>query len=361
MTGVSKREMAARILGGHLAGSLGGLFGGGLRILAYHRVLNDDPASFPYDGGVISCSTRVFEEQVSFVAKNFDVISFNDLRAFEDGRIKLPGRPLVITFDDGYVDNYTNAFPVLKRAGISATIFLAAGYIGKDQLFWWDAVAYAVKHSRFRSVVLPQISPTPIQLESAANKQRAVAAILQWIKGAPDASKNRLVEDLPQVLGVDLNPARRQRMQLSWDEVREMAACNIEFGSHTLTHPILSNVAPGQLEREIAGSKKLIEKELNKEIIAFAYPVGGKHHFNPEVAAAVAQTGYRYAVSYINGVPALDQVLSPSWPSLSLQECTGHRSSERFSMSRIHVEAADSMRLFRANLMFPGIMLGSAV
>jgi len=354
--GFSKRALAAKALGSAVARPFPRARSRELRILAYHRVLDDDPGSFQYDEGVISATTEVFERQVQFVAKNFDVISFKDLVQFELGTLPIPKWPLIITFDDGYRDNYTNAFPVMRRHALPATIFLAAEYIGKDRLFWWDLVAYCVKHSAATSVVLPDVSTVPVSLATAEDKRLVIGNILQWIKRVPDKAKNKLVDELPDLLHVTLPDLSKEPLQLTWDEVREMAAGGIEFGSHTMTHPILSNVGTDALEHEIAGSKRLIEQELGKEIVAFAYPVGGQRHFNCEAQVAVAQSGFRYAVSYINGVASMDDCLRTEAAD------TGNGRSDllpgnRFSMPRIHVEAADPLSLFRANLNFPKIML----
>jgi peptidoglycan/xylan/chitin deacetylase (PgdA/CDA1 family) len=345
-----KREIAAMFLGSRAARPFSFPSNSALRILAYHRVIDDDPASFLFDDGVISASPEEFYKQIAFAAKNFDVISFEDLYRAEIDGGTLPRRPMVITFDDGYRDNYTNAFPILREFGLPATIFLAAGHIGQHRLFWWDTVAYCIKRTAVSQVVVPEISNIPIHLGSQAEKLRAIEMILRWIKMAPDEAKNRLVERLPEALDVEMDLAAAGRMHLSWDEVREMSTHGIEFGSHTMTHPILSNVSATALETEIRESKRLIQTEIGKQVIAFAYPVGGKPHFNQHVEAAVARAGYRYAVSYVQGVAAFTRIAFKRHSSRTLV-------TERYSMPRIHVEADHSMTFFRANLMFPGVML----
>jgi peptidoglycan/xylan/chitin deacetylase (PgdA/CDA1 family) len=117
-----------------------------------------------------------------------------------------------------------------------------------------------------------------------------------------------------------------------------MAAYGIEFGSHTSSHPVLANVDPDSLEEEIAGSKRTIERELGREVIAFAYPVGGKGHFTGPVQEVVKRANYRYAVSYEEGLAGDD------W-------------QDRYALPRIHIESDHSLSLFRANLMFPQAML----
>jgi peptidoglycan/xylan/chitin deacetylase (PgdA/CDA1 family) len=116
-----------------------------LTILAYHRILPPDNG-FMFDEGVISASPEVFERQMKFVKENFNVISFKDLQGVLNRNEKEDQKPyLIITFDDGYLDNYTYAYPILKKYGLPATIFLTVNYIGTNLIFWWDQIACALK------------------------------------------------------------------------------------------------------------------------------------------------------------------------------------------------------------------------
>jgi peptidoglycan/xylan/chitin deacetylase (PgdA/CDA1 family) len=338
---MSRREIAASVLGGRITHRFWRpalTKAKSLRILAYHRVLDDDPTCFAFDEEVISATTEAFYQQMKFVRSNFDVISFRDLCKCEAQGKHWPNRALIITFDDGYRDNYTNAFPILKQMKLPATIFLAAGHIGSAKLFWWDLITYCFKQTKLREVVLPETSPSPIKLTNADERREAIKKILRWVKQVPDKSKNELLTKLPSALGVEINEAVAIGMHLSWDEVREMAESGIEFGSHTVTHPILSNVDEVQLDREVRESKEIIEENLGREIVAFAYPVGGRYNFNELARSIVAQCGFKYAVSYDEGIVS--------------------STFDRYAMPRIHVERYHSLNVFRSNLMFPQLMLG---
>lgn len=339
-----KRELAAKIVDNPLARTLwraAAPFRKGLRILAYHRVLNFDARSFPFDEDVISASSEAFRQQMRFAQKNFDIISFADLRQCELEDRPYPNRALIVTFDDGYRDNYTCAYPILKEFRLPATIFLVTGHIGRSKLFWWDAVAYCVKNTPRAVIELPEISPQKLRLDSAEDRAFAIHLILGWIKHVPDDVSRRFVSRLPEELGVEMPEGVAEGMHLSWDEVREMAENGIEFGSHTVSHPILANVSEEHLERELLESKKTIERELGREVLTLAYPVGRRSKFNQLAQTLAAKHGFRFAVSYEEGV------VSP-------------KGFDRYAMPRIHVEAAYDRSLFRANLMFPDLMLGKS-
>lgn len=338
---MGKREQVATILGNNVAHRVWDSSGAGsrsLHILAYHRVLDDDHATFPFDEAVISATTRTFRRQMEFLADNFNVISFKQLAEYDCENRQWPERALIITFDDGYRDNYSNAFPILKEMGFSATIFLAVEHIGAAKLFWWDFIAYCFKQTRLPAVTLPLFDDAePLSLADARVKRKATDRVLDWIKEVPEDIKGKFVATLAQNLEVELPPNLAAGMHLTWDEVREMAAGGLEFGSHTMTHPILSNVNTAQLEKEIAESKRVMERELGTEVVSFSYPVGGRTSFNEAVKDAVKKCGFRYAVSYREGV--------------------AKKSSDPYSLPRIHVETSHSINLFRANLMYPKIML----
>jgi peptidoglycan/xylan/chitin deacetylase (PgdA/CDA1 family) len=337
---MSKRELVARALDNPVARKLLPVGGEakGLRILAYHRVLDDDPAEFALDQDLISASRRAFREQMKFARANFDVISFKDLHRCEVEGRPWPQRALIVTFDDGYRDNYTNAFPVLKELGIPATIFLATGHIGKQRLFWWDEIAWCVKQSRRQSITFPQISADTVPLASAADRREAIKKILAWIKDVPEEVRAEFVATLAARTDAPAPNGIASGMHLSWEEVKEMASARIEFGSHTVTHPILANVDDVQLKEEIAASKKTIERNLGEEALVFAYPVGRRARFGKRAEDAVARCGYRYAVSYDEGLATEDP-------------------AQRYVLPRIHVEREHSMSLFRANLIFPRLMI----
>ncbi len=332
-----KRELAARTLGYGAVRWLWRTAGGGkggLRILAYHRVLDDAPASFAFDEDLISATSASFRRQMEFVRRHFQIVSFADLQRCAQENKPWPARALIVTFDDGYADNYSHAFPILKEKNVPATIFLATDFMESGRLFWWDLVAYCFKQSALGSVHFPEIASEPLLLTTAAARRKAINRVLQWMKNIPEATKNEFLQNLPRVLEVTLRDNLGQGMHLSWSQIGEMAQHGIEFGAHSISHPILTNVAPEQLEVEINGSKRAIEEHLQREPVAFCYPAG---QFNFEVQNAVRRAGFHFATAF--------------------HEAVSHGALDCFALPRIHAERDDSFALFQSNLMFPGVML----
>lgn len=334
---MSKRELAARALGRPLLGGMRTQTGA-LRILAYHRVVAEPWDTFPFDEDIISASPEAFEQQMRWAKRNFEVVSFRDLVACEQEKRPWPERALIVTFDDGYRDNYLAAFPILRELGVPATIFLATGYIGQSRLFWWDVVAYCLKQTAQSSAALPGFSEAPVDMGEAGSRRKVIDAVLNWAKEVPEETRREFIEALPDRLGVPISTDAVSGMHLTWDEVRTMSQNGIEFGSHTVTHPILSRVDAEQLRHEVADSKAQIEQETGQPVHAFAYPAGTRHRRDEAAREMVKSCGYSFAVAYDQAVEA---------------------TPDPFTLPRIHVDRDQSLDLFRANLRFPGLMLRS--
>jgi len=193
------------------------------RILYYHSI-SDDPVRS-------SVSPEAFAAHVEYLRGGYELASLSEVVRRLGVGAPLAPRTVVITLDDGFRDNYEQAFPILARAGVTATVFLTASYIGTDRL--------------------PTLSRT------------------------------------------DFVPR-----PLDWAQVREMHAFGMEFGSHTLTHPMLSRVPLAEARREIAESRRLIEDKLGAPAPFFCYPRGD---FNEAVKRIVKEEGYLAACTTLPG------------------------------------------------------------
>ena len=308
-----------------------------LRILAYHRVLDlHDEASFGADPELVSATVADFDLQMRFVRRHFHPLRFADvLDALEHNR-KLPPRSVVITFDDGHIDNYTNAFPVLRRLGMPATIFLSTEYIGSDRMFWFDRVACLLYFAP--SGELRLLSTTfSCMLADVASRRAAAGSLLQLLKQVPDEQRRACLNELEQRLA-DAVPsaANPGRHCMSWDEVRTMVKGGIEFASHTVSHPILSRLADAALLHELSESRAAILRETGCDIPVIAYPVGKRGAYDARVLRATEQCGYRLGISYETGTN----------PAIGF---------DRFELRRIAVERYTSLAMFQASLCLPRI------
>ena len=339
MTG--KKELLARTL--HASGLLSLLphlptwRKGELRILTYHRVFNvADEAKFPFDPALISASTTDFRDQIEYVARNFSPITFTDVVAALDHHKPLPHRAIVVTFDDGYADIYVHAFPILQRFGVPATVFLSTGYVGTREVFWFDRVSNLLFHAAPGTLQLPGLINS-ITLSDVTSRRRATEEILEYLKGIPDALRREKIEWLDATLGNAPHPEDSGLSEtLTWAQVGEMSRNGIEFGSHAVSHPILTKLDDEALQFELVESRACIERQLGKVADVIAYPEGGPNAFDARVISAVKSAGYQLAMSYIPGPNLLDRV-------------------NRFAMPRLQVERSTTTAWFRAMLELPGV------
>ncbi len=244
------------------------------QILVYHKVSPDrHPTYAPVD-------PQTFEQQMSFLSRCYNVMDLTELVELS-AKGAVPERAVAITFDDGYSDNYTYAFPILKKYGLKATIFLATDVIGTSNLLWHDRVFDAFRFStRDRA---------ELHLDATLEKAKSL-----W-----GEARTRYVEEVETALRPQV-PAETPRM-LNWDQVREMHRSGIAFGSHTVTHPILSCLPQEELRKELMESRRQIVEQLNAPVVAFAYPNGRTADFTEEAKTVLQECGYKYAVTTVRG------------------------------------------------------------
>ena len=277
-----------------------------LTVVNYHRI--DDPYRSDFDSfrPNVSAAPQDFDRQMEYLAKWFNVVSLRDMVEWLDGRKGLPPYAALITFDDGYLDNYTSALPILRKYNLPALIFLTTGHIGVDAPFYWDMAAYCFAHTRSDHLAFPGG-----RVEHWANGAELDQASKKWIefmKTIPQMEKERYVETLPGLLGVSIPAGYFQKLMMNWDEVREMRKAGIEFGAHTVHHPILTRIEPEQVREEIVGSKSRIEAEIGETVLGFAYPNGQASDLNEGIEKIVAESGIRAAFTLLNGPSSQGEV-----------------------------------------------------
>ncbi|MFH1263195.1 MAG: polysaccharide deacetylase family protein [Pseudomonadota bacterium] len=250
-----------------------------LAILTYHRVAVPGTHKHLNDR-VISTTPEEFDEQMRWISRIASPIGFDDLARIENEKGEIPPRAVLVTFDDGYLDNYLHAFPTLRRYRIPATIFLVTGLVGSQEPFWWDLVTFVLERSGVQEV------------EAQGELER--------LKHMRDEERKEAVRKLCSVAGLDVRSLSRSI--LNWEEISEMASEGVSFGGHSVNHPILSKLNQGEVRSEVTECKRTLEERLGRPVLAFAYPVGRAFSLNDEVVKEVREAGYRYAVTTEVGV-----------------------------------------------------------
>lgn len=273
-----------------------------LPVLCYHRVANCD-ADYPFDADVIDATPEEFDRHLTWLRRHYTVIGVDELLA-ELSHQRTPRGAALVTFDDGYRDNFTSALPVLTSHGVSATFFLASSYLTERRIYWWDRISYLLARTRLSRAVLRY--PSPIVLELAAQPRLVRRLLLTMTKTIYQLDLDRFLTELGEALEVPWDRGIERQfadeLVMSWDQVREMKRAGMQFGSHTRTHRILSTLPWNELRQELTASKREIEAELGIPIRAISYPVGMSIRVLTPVVNAVRAAGYEIGFTNLSGV-----------------------------------------------------------
>ncbi len=270
-----------------------------LMILNYHRIGNADQT--PYDSGTFSCTAEEFDWQIDYLKRRYRIATLEQtLEMLSDGA-GLSEAAVMITFDDGYIDNYRTAFPILRRHAVQGVFFLPTAFVGTGRLPWWDLIAYIVKRSRSMKICLDYPEPKTFDVDRDG-VERCIMHILRLYKQPSMSDHDRFVDGLEKACKSSRPLGDAERCFLNWDEARQMQQAGMAFGSHTHTHEILSKL-PGERQREEACvSREILQNELRRSIDALAYPVGAPHTFSEDTIETLRQAGYRSAFSFYGGL-----------------------------------------------------------
>ena len=274
-------------------------------ILMYHRVINPEKCRDIFSTSQITVTKDTFEKQIKFLSNHYKLLSLEEFYGYHSNGKPLPAKTAVITFDDGWEDNYLNAFPILKKYKVPATIFLTTGFIGETFVFWQEKLRFLLKEFLIKSFderrfFLEKFKNLPGTLKScmALNDKSAIVDLPDNLMDMPEKDRTVFMNDLEEFLGFPEFPIKTNGF-MTWENAREMLKDKIDFGSHTKNHKIMTKLSAKEIHKEITVSKIKIEKELNIQVRAFAYPNG---YFNKIVMENVKKGGYRYAVSVDTGL-----------------------------------------------------------
>lgn len=268
-------------------------------VLGYHRVVErftDDPERVV---PAMCISREVLEQQLDWIGRRFRFVSLDELGAGLDNGGAFDEPVAAVTFDDGYRDVYDIAFPLLKRKGIPAAVFVVTDLVGTaglqdyDRLYLllvrafsvWDSPAIGLG-ALARDLGL-SLSP----LETGGGDVLTPYTVLRrLLSGLPQADLRRVIaalearSEIGQVAQDELAP-------LSWEMLLEMQGAGMTIGSHTKSHALLTNESSEKILEEATLSRRRLEQRLGVGVRHIAYPDG---RFNPAVLDAVSAAGYRF-------------------------------------------------------------------
>lgn len=236
---------------------------GRLSVFIFHRVLSEPDPFFNVD-----LDAGRFRQLLRWIKECFNVLPLNEaVRHLSEH--SLPARAASITFDDGYADNFHVARPILESFGLSATFFIATGFLNGG-IMWNDRVIEAIRHCKKSHFDLSSLGLGILDLSTVASTQRSISALLTGIKHLGSQRRDEVVSNIVAITGA--NPSND--LMMSSDQVIAMRQAGMQIGAHTVTHPILANLECKLAFDEIADSKRFLENLLQERIGLFAYPNG---------------------------------------------------------------------------------------
>lgn len=268
-------------------------------VLMYHRILNSTDTVPYYVQPGMYVTSKSFAQQLAFLKDNYDVIFLEDIvhKILNGESI---GQTCAITFDDGWLDNYTEAYPLLIKYKVPATIFLSSGFVGTNKIFWPEELCCYLELFCKDKFPLRGVSASVQsyfdRINMFSNDSRE-----GFFDKAINILKTYSLEDREKILTFfrTATPFSFPRQMMNWHEVNEMHTSGmVSFGSHTHNHVILDQVSQVTVMSEITKSLDEIENRLGIKVNLFAYPNG---NFTESIQNVLVENGYLAAVTTRKG------------------------------------------------------------
>lgn len=263
-----------------------------LSILIYHRVLREPDPLFPDEA-----DAQRFDAQMRLLRRHFRVLTLGQALRMRDAGT-LPARALAITFDDGYADNAEVALPILQRHGLTATFFVATGFLDGGRMFN-DSVIECLRRTPLQRIDLHDLGLQDMPLSTPADRRAAIDALLPRVKYLGLAEREDFLARLQQLAG---RPTLPGDLMMRSDQVLALHRAGMEIGGHTVHHPILRLLPDADAAAEIRGGRERLQTLTGAPVQVFAYPNGqpGQDYGEREVGI-VRSLGFLGAVSTRRG------------------------------------------------------------
>ena len=263
-------------------------------ILLYHRIANLES-----DPQLLAVSIDNFEKQISYLKKKYSIISLND----NWDNITKPS--VIITFDDGYFDNYKNAFPILCKYEVPATIFVSTGRLNTISEPWCDDIERIILLNnkligKEITIDFNFLGKKRMYIKDKDDLRIMYHIVHDTLLKMSSTHRDSIIRDFISKYGAA--PIREEHRYLNDVELKKMSESPIiTIGGHTVTHTRLSNQDRYTQKKEIIESKKCLEKIIGKEVTTFSYPFGGKKDYNEDTIDILEQCGMKKVASNFPG------------------------------------------------------------
>jgi peptidoglycan/xylan/chitin deacetylase (PgdA/CDA1 family) len=270
-------------------------------ILCYHRVVRGEPDTYSIPGTQIDIQN--FRSHIKFLLNNFTVIRISDLiERMKEGEKAFDRNYAVLTFDDGFKEGYTNIFPVLKEFLIPAIFFVSPGNILSGTLSWHDELWHCLNNLNDHTIANLRLEGLDLPITTEKDKLNAYGTLVKTLSARDPQERTSIISNIKVSLGIANHDLSGKRFMLDRENLSEMINSGlVEFGAHSMTHPMLSLCIEKQVEYEVRESKIVLESILGSPVKYLAYPFG---QYTSKTIQAVQKCGYKAAVTTNDGLVA---------------------------------------------------------
>ena len=300
---------------------------GRLNILYYHRVTNNEEVLYSRDKNMC-VPIDSFEMQMEYLSKACVPLSESEIIDIVKGKAILPDYPVWVTFDDGYKDNYLNAYPILRKYRIPATFFVTTGFINKKTIPWDDYIAKGMLLSKSKRL---NYSINGQNYDFVCNTEGSRLKAIKDLWDVFECQRISGCEYLSYLVDTCKVPIESiTDLFMTWDEIKEMSDNGYAIGAHTVNHRIMSRLTSDEIEFEVLRSKAEIEHRISKRVHSFAYPHGKFTDCKFEDSVHILEkSGFLLAVTTVGGANR----------ALSVRN--------NFRLKRVGTNFNDSLRFFK--------------
>lgn len=274
-------------------------------VLLYHRVLPESASVLSYSSNAIVVTPKTFARHLRVLRRHFSFVSPLEFEEWWQGKRRFSKPPCLISFDDGWKDNIEYARPLLRAADVPAIIFLPTDYIGTGRVFWQERLSGLLdtlgRHPELRShpLVTRLALDDVFQQDARARSMQSRDVARRFKTHTPEQIDGIVTEvaDLVRTVTGRVEPASMDAY-LNWQDVQTMLSEDIHFGSHAVTHRILTRLDTAAVQNELSTSKQILEHRLGKPVHMLAFPNGDHDETTCRIARA---SGYSFAFTTLPG------------------------------------------------------------
>jgi len=266
-------------------------------ILYYHSVNRQD-YPFVYPDNIVSVEN--FGKQMAYLSHKKRIISLSELSKYIENGMDFPPNLAIITFDDGYYDFYSKAYPILKKYNAPCTLFPITGLL-EGGVKWEDVLTYVINTtSMARFSIRIRGDVKTYDLTSPHRRINCIRELNSLLVKMDENERNEAITEIERLHQPPYKPFKP--VMLSWKEVLELNRDElVTFGSHTNTHYNLASISAQKAWLEISESKEKIERFLDKPCTIFSYPFGKRDSFNEDIKEMLRMGGFSLAVTTMRG------------------------------------------------------------